>query len=95
VFDQTLIDPAYPDYDRMRQIVQDAIAPPDAPADATPADVPADATTADVPASATPSAPAGPSGAEEPAADVGDACAYDRARAEEALAAGKPETKNG
>jgi hypothetical protein len=26
---------------------------------------------------------------------VGDACAYDRARAEEALAAGKPETKNG
>jgi hypothetical protein len=31
----------------------------------------------------------------DPAADVGDACAYDRAKAEEALAAGKPATRNG
>jgi polyisoprenyl-teichoic acid--peptidoglycan teichoic acid transferase len=88
VFDVSLIDPAYPDYDQMRQIVQDAIAPPaaEAPADGAP--------------SASTSSPAAPTTAaptteQEPVADVGDACAYDRAQAEEALAAGEPRTKDG
>ena len=86
VFDATLIDPAYPDYDVMRQIVQDALDP----------------ATDDAAGSSTPpsesAAPAGESGApaealaplEDPASDVGDARAYDRARAEEALAGASP-----
>ena len=32
---------------------------------------------------------------EDPASDVGDACAYDRARAAEALAEGEPPTRGG
>ena len=39
--------------------------------------------------------PGRPAALEDPAADVGDACAYDRAQAEEALAAGKPPTRRG
>jgi LCP family protein required for cell wall assembly len=87
VFDETLIDPAYPDYDEMRQIVQEALDP--APA--------AEGTPETSPATSTPSAPVedpdAPRPPEDPAADVGDACAYDRAQAEEALAAGKPPTR--
>ncbi|SNR70995.1 LCP family protein [Blastococcus mobilis] len=91
VFDATVIDPAYPDYARMRQIVQDAIALPATPTEEPPAPP------ADVPASATPSAPAPatPSPAQAPAADVVDACAYDPARAAEARAAGEPPTRGG
>ena len=54
VFDSTLIDPAYPDYDQIRQIVEDALAPAsdappsDAPASSEPA-VPADGEAEPVP----------------------------------------------
>jgi LCP family protein required for cell wall assembly len=94
VFDETLIDPAYPDYDVMRQIVQDAIAPAPAPAEeetpgsAAPTSA---ATTSAAPVVDDPDAPAPP---EDPAADVGDACAYDRVQAEQALAEGEPPTRN-
>ncbi len=85
VFDPSVIDPAYPDYDRMRQIVRDVMAPapPAAPDDAA--------------ESGAPATPAGPPPVGEPApvTDVGDACGYDRAQAEEALAAGKPPTRGG
>ncbi|UOY04051.1 LCP family protein [Blastococcus sp. PRF04-17] len=94
VFDADLIDPAYPDYDRMRQIVDDTLDPAPASSGAPPSD--------DAPASGNgqPSAPSttdspDPTGGADPAADVGDACAYDRSRAEEARAAGKPPTKSG
>jgi polyisoprenyl-teichoic acid--peptidoglycan teichoic acid transferase len=90
VFDETLIDPAYPDYDEMRRIVQEAIDPAPA-AEETPETSPA-------PTSAAPTSvedPDAPRPPEDPAADVGDACAYDRAQAEEALAAGKPPTRRG
>jgi polyisoprenyl-teichoic acid--peptidoglycan teichoic acid transferase len=83
VFDPSLIDPAYPDYDLMRQIVRDAIAPP-APVD----DAPEDTTAA--PGTAAPAPPAPPG----PVADVGDACAYDPVRAQEALAQGEPRTRS-
>ena len=87
VFDVTLIDPAYPDYDAMRQIVQDAIAP------APPSDAAGGSTAATTSAApvADPDAPAPP---EDPAADVGDACAYDRVQAERALAEGEPPTRD-
>jgi hypothetical protein len=90
VFDETLIDPAYPDYDEMRRIVQEAIDPAPA-AEETPETSPAPTSAAPTPVE-DPDAPRPP---EDPAADVGDACAYDRAQAEEALAAGKPPTRRG
>ena len=87
VFDTSLIDPAYPDYPRIRQIVQESIAP------ATTAPPPAPGDSASGTGGETGPTPAPPPAA--PAADVGDACAYDPARAQEALAEGKPPTRNG
>ncbi|WP_235003181.1 LCP family protein [Blastococcus haudaquaticus] len=94
VFDPSLISPAYPDYDLMRQIVQQSIAPADVPVDAPGDDAPAEGTPAGTPAApSTSAAPPAPSGG--PAADVSDACAYDPVRAQEALAQGQPPTRGG
>jgi LCP family protein required for cell wall assembly len=97
VFDAGVIDPAYPDYDLMRQIVQDAIAPP-APSDEASADgaPTAGSGSTQAPPDREPADPATaePTTAADPAADVADACAYDRVQAEESLAAGKPPTRN-
>jgi LCP family protein required for cell wall assembly len=97
VFDATVIDPAYPDYDQMRQIVQDSLTT--APASSSSSAASGSASSGSAPA---PSSSAEPTtGAErstvEPSAvaDVGDACAYDPARAQEALDAGEPPTKHG
>jgi LCP family protein required for cell wall assembly len=87
VFDDTVIRPAYPDYDRIRALVQEALAPTP-PAPATTAAPPPAAPTAPGP---TP-APGGNGGA---AAEVGDACAYDPVQAEAALAAGEPPSRSG
>jgi LCP family protein required for cell wall assembly len=87
VFDNTVIDPAYPDYDRMRAVVDDAIDPApagDDAADGTPTPSPTPA-----PGSATP-APGEPADDPVAATDVADACAYDPVRAAEARAAGEP-----
>ena len=86
VFDDKVINPAYPDYATMRRVVEKALAPPAAPS----------AAANEGPASTSSSAPsssASPSSA--PATDVTDACAYDPKQAAEARAAGKPPTKNG
>jgi LCP family protein required for cell wall assembly len=87
VFDPSLINPAYPDYDQMRQIVHNALAPA------------SDTRTSPAPASSAPAASTtgadAPTTPADPAADVGDACAYDAAKAQEALAAGEPPTRNG
>jgi polyisoprenyl-teichoic acid--peptidoglycan teichoic acid transferase len=85
VFDETLIDPAYPDYDRMRQVVQESLTSPAAPSSSAPAPG----------TSAAPSESAAPAPPQNPVADVGDACAYDPTQAQEALAQGEPPTKNG
>ncbi|RBY75543.1 LytR family transcriptional regulator [Geodermatophilus sp. TF02-6] len=104
VFDTSVIDPAYPDYAEMRAIVSEAIAPAADGAATTPAADHAAATTpaADHAAATTPAAaPAVPSGqtpapaTTTPIADVGDACAYDPALAQAALAAGEPPNKAG
>ncbi|PWW22296.1 LytR family transcriptional attenuator [Geodermatophilus normandii] len=90
VFDTSLIDPAYPDYALMRQIVSDSIspaattAPPPAPGDS------ASGPEADTGAGQTPAPPPA-----APAADVGDACAYDPVEAQAALDEGEPPSKNG
>jgi hypothetical protein len=85
VFDDTVIDPAYPDYDQIRRLVRQALAPTAA---ATPSSTPSPAAPT-TPPGATP-APAGNGGS---AAEVGDACAYDAAQAAAALAAGQPPTR--
>jgi LCP family protein required for cell wall assembly len=94
VFDDTIIDPAYPDYDRIRAIVEESLAPP-APAGApvtTAPESPAPEPTEDP----EPAEPAEPTqAADDPLTDVGDACAYDPAQAQEQLAAGQPPTRNG
>jgi LCP family protein required for cell wall assembly len=93
VFDANLIDPAYPHYDLMRQIVEDALAPAaEAPADDAPSE---EAPSSSPSAPATATATGAPPAPTDPAADVGDACAYDPARAQEALAAGEPPTRGG
>ncbi|MGY2065824.1 LCP family protein [Blastococcus sp. SYSU DS0619] len=80
VLDPSVIDPAYPDYDRIRQLADEAIDPPPAPAPA-----PADGAEAE---------PA-PEEADGPVADIADACAYDPVRAAEARAEGEPPTRQG
>ena len=93
VFDPSVIRPAYPDYNLMRRLVRKALAPP---ASAAPTTDDATGTTSSAPA--TTSATATQTGAtpsSNPVAELTDACAYDRAKAEAALAAGQPPTKNG
>ncbi|WP_324275004.1 LCP family protein [Blastococcus brunescens] len=90
VFDDSLIDPAYPDYDQIRAIVDQAIAPAPPPggggttAPSEPAGEPTEEPAGE------PTQPAG-----DPVADIGDACAYDPEQAEAALAQGQPPTRNG
>ncbi|WP_116451991.1 LCP family protein [Blastococcus litoris] len=88
VFDPSLIDPAYPDYDLMREIV--AVSLGEEPAGA---EEPQD-TTSSAPAStsAAPSTGSAPP-TQDAAADVADACAYDPVKAQEARAAGEPPTR--
>ncbi len=91
VFDDTVINPAYPDYDLIRSVVQQALADP---ADTTP--------TGSAPSSAPSTAPApvptgsaAPTSAGNPAAAVTDVCAYDPVRAQAALDEGEPPSKQG
>ncbi|MGR6966564.1 LCP family protein [Geodermatophilus sp. URMC 61] len=91
VFDDTVINPAYPDYDRIRAIVGEALDPTpvadDDAANGTPTPTP-------TPAPGSPTvAPGAPPGQAGAATDVTDACAYDAARATEARAAGEPPNK--
>jgi polyisoprenyl-teichoic acid--peptidoglycan teichoic acid transferase len=96
VFDQKLINPAYPDYVKMRQMVQAALAPP--PTSSTGSDAKPDggtATTSPSSSAAPPSAGSTAGATRNPAADLKDACAYDPKQAAEQRAAGKPPTKTG
>ena len=95
VFDDSVIRPAYPDYDEIRSLVQQALTTtPAASATAAGEAPPGPGTStgtssADTPA--TPTAGASPS----PATAAADACAYDPVAAQEALDEGEPPTKNG
>ncbi|SFK43498.1 LCP family protein [Geodermatophilus ruber] len=94
VFDTSLIDPAYPDYDEMRAIVRQALNPApaadDAPPDGTPPGAEAPSTAPRTPPTAGAPVPeAGPT----PVTEAGDACAYDRAQARAARAEGEPPNK--
>ena len=91
VFDASVIDPAYPDYELVRQIVQDTIAP----APSSDGAQGNGSATSQGPPSGGAAEPTGaaPTTAGNPAADVTDACAYDPVQAQEALAAGEPPTR--
>jgi hypothetical protein len=89
VFDPSVINPAYPDYDLMRRLVQDAVAPAPAPATDDASETPTSSSSP----SSTAATASGEAPPEEPVAEVSDACAYDRAQAEEALANGQPPTR--
>jgi polyisoprenyl-teichoic acid--peptidoglycan teichoic acid transferase len=89
VFDPSVINPAYPDYDLIRALVQEALSP-SAPAPASD----------DAPEPAEPTETAPPADGEEappenPITEVGDACAYDPVEAQEARAEGEPRTRGG
>jgi LCP family protein required for cell wall assembly len=88
VFDDSVIKPAYPDYDKIRSLVEDALHPPAPGASSGPT-------------SAAPTAPtAGGSAAQtsasaptSPAVSAKDACVYDPVAAQKALDQGEPPTK--
>ena len=84
VFDQNVISPAYPDFDKMRSLVQQTLSGEASPTSAAPA----------APSSV---APSGSPNLNGPPAvsDVSNACAYDPAEANAALAQGKPPSKAG
>src|SRR4051794_38213063 len=88
VFDDSVIKPAYPDYDKIRGLVEDALHPPAPGASSGPATTSATAPTA---GSGTAGTSAGAS--SSPAVSATDACAYDEKAAAEALAQGEPPTK--
>jgi polyisoprenyl-teichoic acid--peptidoglycan teichoic acid transferase len=85
VFDDTVITPAYPDYDRIRALVQEALHPPPPPTAAGPRD--------GVPPAA--EAAGAQDGGSDATTDIEDACAYDPERAAEALEGGQPPTRSG
>ncbi len=90
VLDTSVIDPAYPDYDRIRDIVDRSLNPPAPSGGNGGGDSTGSPTT-----SAAPSDPATdptPDGDENPVENVRDACAYDPEQAQEALDAGMPPT---
>jgi LCP family protein required for cell wall assembly len=87
VFDDSVIDPAYPDYEQIRAIVEEALSP----APATPAS--AGSPAPDGPAQRPdPVAVGDEETARSPITDVGDACAYDPVQARKARAGGEPPT---
>jgi hypothetical protein len=90
VFDDTVIKPAYPDYVKMRSIVEDAIHPPAPGASSGPATstAPTGTTAGGSAAQTSASAPT------SPAVSATDACAYDPVAAQKALAQGEPPTKH-
>jgi LCP family protein required for cell wall assembly len=92
VFDNHVINPAYPDYDKIRSIVDQALSSGGAAGpDDTPGQPSAAASSSAAP-TGTPST--GASATATPVTDVGDACAYNPAEAQKALAQGEPPTKH-
>jgi hypothetical protein len=88
VFDDSVIKPAYPDYDKIRSLVEDSLHPPSPGASSGPT------TTAGSSTSAAPGTTAPAAGASSsPAVAATDACAYNTEEAQKALDAGEPPTK--
>jgi LCP family protein required for cell wall assembly len=111
VFNDKVIRPAYPDYDKMRTLVQDALLARPAPATKAPttkapapAPAPAPSPTPDAPAAGTEDDEASTGTGDDastggapasPVTSAADACAYDPVAAQEALDEGEPPSKRG
>jgi LCP family protein required for cell wall assembly len=97
VFDDTVIRPAYPDYDEIRTVVKDALSGPPAASASAPADTPAPTTGGTAPTSGSDSEPSSTTeeASPSPVTNAKDACAYDPVAAQEALDEGEPPTKRG
>jgi LCP family protein required for cell wall assembly len=96
VFDDSVIKPAYPDYDKMRSLVEDALHPPSPGASSGPTTTAPTAPTAPTKGGTGSGGAAASSSASaptSPAVDTTDACAYDPVAAQKALAQGEPPTK--
>jgi polyisoprenyl-teichoic acid--peptidoglycan teichoic acid transferase len=89
VFDDSVIKPAYPNYDKIRSVVEDALHPP-APGSSSGPTTAAQTTTAATGSAAETSASAPTS----PAVSATNACAYDPVAAKKALDQGEPPTKH-
>jgi len=89
VFDTSLIDPAYPDYDEIRMLVRQGLATPVTPTDEATSSMSPTASTGPVPTTARTSSPS-PSTSSAPLDDTADACDYDPVQARAALADGQP-----
>lgn len=90
VFDNTVILPAYPDYDLIRDIVATALADPVANGEPAPPTTPTPTPTT---TTASPDPEAEPSTTPPAAEDVTSLCAYDSVAAQEALDQGEPPTR--
>jgi LCP family protein required for cell wall assembly len=101
VFDNTVINPAYPDYGKIRSIVSAAIAGPGTPSDAAATASASPSASASATPSASPSSSLATPSAGQPAPEAGavtsldSACAYNPTQAQAALAAGKPPIRGG
>jgi polyisoprenyl-teichoic acid--peptidoglycan teichoic acid transferase len=93
VFDDSVIKPAYPDYDKMRSLVEDAIHPPSPGASSGPSPTPPAGGSSGTGTASKDAAGTSASAPTSPAVDTTDACAYDPVAAQKALAAGEPPTK--
>lgn len=97
VFDNTVINPAYPDYNLIRATVKQALAPPPLPpAGPSTSSAPTSPSTAP-PTTTAPSTTPPPvdSGVPPAAQALASSCAYDPAAAEAALKQGEPPTRGG
>jgi LCP family protein required for cell wall assembly len=93
VFDQKVINPAYPDYDRIRALVAEAVASSSASSAAPTTAAPTTAApSTSAPTTTTGSVPTTGS-TTDPVTDLKDACVFDPKQAADALAAGEPPTR--
>jgi LCP family protein required for cell wall assembly len=90
VFDDSMIKPAYPDYDKIRSLVEDSLHPP-APGSSSGPTATTGSTASSSAAATSGSAASAPS---SPAVSATDACAYDPVAAQKALDEGEPPTKS-
>jgi len=96
VFDDSIIRPAYPDFDAIRTVVTDALltAPTPSPTSTPPAGSGTDSSAGGDAGTAAPGGDTTSSGASpSPVTQAADACAYDPVQAQEALDEGEPPTR--
>ena len=93
VFDDSVITPAYPDYDKMRSLVEDSLHPPSPGSSSDSTGTSPTGTTSGTSASGAAAGTAA-SAPTSPAVTSTDACAYDPVAAQKAIDQGEPPSKS-